>query len=200
MTATARAANASRPGTPSKRRAKGPKLSLVIPAEIVAKLGESQPVSAERLAKLNAPPVLAVAGRQSEALGFIENRDEYFHKDKAAIFDALGDLSTVKVPLNRILVAIFMRPEKRGSIIVPESARNEDIYQGVAGLVVKMGEHCYEANDSIAFTDADRCEVGDWIMFRRGECIRTRLWGRECVLLESERGVKMVLPFPDMVF
>lgn len=160
----------------------------------------SQPISPETLAKLGAQPILAVAGRQSEALGFIEDRDEFFRKDKAAIFEELGDLSSVKIPMARILVAIFRRPEKRGSLYIPDKVRDEDIYQGVAGLVVKMGEHCYEANDTIDFREADRCQVGDWIMFRRGECIRTRLWGRECVLLESERGVKMVLPYPDMVF
>jgi co-chaperonin GroES (HSP10) len=160
----------------------------------------SQPISSETLARLGKRTILAIAGKKSEALGQIDDPDAYFAADKAAILAAVGDLSNVKVPLNRILIAIFVRGEKVGSIIIPDKTRDEDVYQGVAGLVVKMGPHCYEVNKEIAFTDEDRCKVGDWVMFRRGEGFRTRIWGRECVMMESERGVKMVIPRPDMVF
>jgi hypothetical protein len=78
--------------------------------------------------------------------------------------------------------------------------RDEDKWQGVSGLVLKMGPHAYEENDAIEFRDEDRCRVGDWVMFRRGEGVRCRIWKEECILLESERSVKMILPRPDLVF
>ena len=121
--------------------------------------------------------------------------------DKRAIFDELGDLSDVRLPLNRIMLAIWKAPERtRGGIIRPDSVRDEDIYQGVVGLVVKMGPHAYESNDAIDWVADDCCAVGDWVMFRRGEGFRVRVGKTECIVMESERGIKMVLPRPDLVY
>lgn len=117
------------------------------------------------------------------------------------LLDELGDIGGVRIPLNRILLAIYKPPEvTRGGIIRPDIVKDEDIYQGVVGLVVKMGPHSYEDNDAIDWRDGDRCQVGDWVMFRRGEGLRARVSKCECILMESERGIKMVLPRPDMVF
>ena len=124
--------------------------------------------------------------------------------EKQAIFDDFGpDLDAIKLPLNQVLIAIYLPPEvTKGGIIRPDVVKNEDKYQGVAGLVVKMGPHCYENTDGMDFTwtEADICRVGDWVMFRRGEGFRVDVNKRECMLMHSERGIKMVLPRPDAVF
>lgn len=122
---------------------------------------------------------------------------------KQLILDELGDLTAVKVPLNRILVAIYKAPEKTsGGIIRPEMVKKEDIWQGNSGLVIKMGPHAYEqtGNMDFAWDEEDRCHVGDWVMFRRADGLRVNVNNRECILLESERGVKMVIPHPDLIW
>ena len=122
---------------------------------------------------------------------------------KQKIFDELGDLSGIKLPLNQILLAIYKPPEvTRGGIIRPDIVKDEDVYQGVSALVVKMGPHAYEQSENMDYlwTDGDRCQVGDWVMFRRGEGFRVNVHGRECMLMHNERGIKMVLGQPDEVF
>lgn len=151
-------------------------------------------------------PTYAKAGYYSEAVGWVEDPQRFFDNERAKIYQALGSLHDVKLPLNRILVAIWVRPTERHSkpgtagLIIPDTVRDEDKWQGVAGLVVKLGPHAYSVNEEIPFVDGDKCAVGDWVLFRRGDGFRTRLNGWECVVLESERGVKMVLPRPDLVY
>lgn len=89
---------------------------------------------------------------------------------------------------NRVLVASFIRPEKTsGGIIRPDATREEDKWQGKAGLVLAVGPSAFDfdevreeiANDII---DASAHEVaaiielvrdryhiprvGDWVFFR----------------------------------
>jgi co-chaperonin GroES (HSP10) len=143
-----------------------------------------------------------ITPRYTEALGTVQDPDAYFEADKRAIFDEVGDLSAIRVPLNRILVGVWVRSERRegSGIIIPDVVRDEDKWQGVSALVLKMGPHCYEENPEIAWQDEDRAKVGDWVLFRRGEGFRLRLFGRECVMLGAESAIKMILPRPDAVF
>lgn len=123
--------------------------------------------------------------------------------EKQVIFDELGPLDSIKVPLNQILLAIYKPPETtRGGIIRPSIVRDEDVYQGISALVIKMGPHAYEQSTTMDYewTEGDICAVGDWVMFRRGEGFRVNINGRECMLMNSEHGIKLVLPRPDMVF
>lgn len=123
--------------------------------------------------------------------------------EKQKVFNEIGDLSEVKVPLNRILLAIYKAPEvTRGGIIRPDIVKDEDVYQGVSALVVKKGPHAHQqtANMDYEWVEDDICHIGDWVMFRRGDGLRVNVNGRECMLMESERGIKMVLPNPGMVF
>jgi len=59
---------------------------------------------------------------------------------KKVILDEMGDISKVELFNNQVLVAIYMRPEKTASgILLPGQTRDEDKYQGKAGLVIKLG-------------------------------------------------------------
>ena len=156
-------------------------------------------------AAASASPTLTVVSRYSEMLGHVDDPEAFFEAEKRRIHATIGDISGIRVTLNRIVVALYVRPKTRklangAEFEIPDVVRDEDKWQGVAGLVVAMGPHCYEDNDQIAFSDGDRCRVGDWVMLRRGEGFRTRLWNWECIIVEGERGIKMVLPRPDAVF
>jgi len=93
---------------------------------------------------------------------------------------------------NRVLVASFIRPEKTsGGIIRPDAVREEDKWQGKAGLILAVGPDAFNfeevKNDADALwakysadfpnTGAERAindakanhnipEVGDWVFFR----------------------------------
>jgi co-chaperonin GroES (HSP10) len=130
-------------------------------------------------------------------------RDRQIASEKQTILDDLGDLSGIRVTLNHILLAIYKAPEiTKGGIIRVDKVKDEDVYQGVSGFVVKFGPHCYEQTANMDFTwhKDEIPEVGDWVMFRRGEGFRVDVNGRECILMLSERGIKMIIDQPDRVY
>ena len=84
---------------------------------------------------------------------------------KKVILDDMGDISNVKLFNNQVLVAIYLRPEQTSTgVWLPEKNRDEDKYQGKAGLVIKLGPLAFdEANDNF-FKDVD-VKLHDWVYF-----------------------------------
>ena len=123
------------------------------------------------------PKIESVRLRPTRVLGYVPDPDAYFAKVKADILDKLGDLSDVKVPFNRILVAVWATTDgwktESGFILQkPDQTHEENKWQGVSALVVKMGPHCYENDVNLTFLPEDKCQVGDWVFFRKGEGVR----------------------------
>ena len=78
---------------------------------------------------------------------------------------------------NRVLVASFIRPEKTsGGIIRPDAVREEDKWQGKAGLILAVGPSAFDFEevaddpDCLTWEDARAAHnipnVGDWVFFR----------------------------------
>ena len=83
---------------------------------------------------------------------------------RALIQDKVGDLKNVEIFGNDVLIAIYKRPEKtKSGIILSEKYRDEDIYQGKVGLVLKIGPVAFVDEDNNTFRDI---RVGDWVVFR----------------------------------
>ena len=115
-------------------------------------------------------------------------------------------LSTIKgvVQLGDVVVALWARGEEErtpGGIIVPGATRDENIYQGKCGLVLMMGPQAFE-------DDPDRdppivwpvkAEVGDWVVFRVSDGWPFLIGEQHCRLV-NERGIRMVVDRPDVVF
>ena len=78
---------------------------------------------------------------------------------KQEILDKLGDLESVEIARNEVLVAIYRRPNvSPGGIAFTDNTLKEDIYQGKVGLVVKIGPGCqFQALD---------IKLHDWVVFR----------------------------------
>jgi co-chaperonin GroES (HSP10) len=88
---------------------------------------------------------------------------------KEAIIKFIGDLSTFEVMGDRVLVGIFMRPEKtKGGIIRPDANKLEDVWQGKVGLVLKLGPNAFINPDDGSLYE-QRVEVGDWVVFKVGD-------------------------------
>jgi len=86
---------------------------------------------------------------------------------KQELLDKIGDLSGISVYGQDVLVAVYMRPEKtKSGIILTDTARGEDAFQGKVGLIVKMGPTAYLDEDGNKFRNI---EVGEWCVFRASD-------------------------------
>lgn len=111
----------------------------------------------------------------------------------------VGDLSQIEILHNQILVAVYIRPEKtKSGIILTEQTRNEDRYQGKAGLVLKKGPLAFVDDEANKF-HGQNVEVGDWVFYRVSDGFPVVLNGALCRLLE-EVHIKGKIPAPDVVF
>lgn len=118
---------------------------------------------------------------------------------KAELLSAVGDLSQIEIMHNQILVAVYIRPEKtKSGIYLTSNTRDEDRYQGKAGLVLKKGPLAFVDDDANKF-HGQNVEVGDWVFYRVSDGFQVMINGRLCRLLE-EVHVKGKIPSPDVVF
>ena len=117
------------------------------------------------------------------------------------IIDRIGDLSEFEIPLNSILVGIYMRPAKtKCGIILTDIYREEDKHQGVAGLVLKCGPLAFVDDDRIKFNGFN-AKPRDWVMFRKSDGIKLDIRSEQghCILLKDTH-VQLIIPAPDLVF
>ena len=83
------------------------------------------------------------------------------------ILDKVGDLQGVDVFGSDVLVAIYRRPEKtKSGIILADSTREEDKYQGKVFLILKMGPLAFVDEDGNRFRDI---KEGDWVVARTSD-------------------------------
>lgn len=119
------------------------------------------------------------------------------------IFDAVGDISGFHVGPARVLLALYERPEKIGSIIRPDKTKEEDEWQCKACLVLKLGANAFaddEANDFGGF----KANVGDWVMVRMNDGRRVDVCGpggngQKCFIIKDVH-IAMVVPEPWMIW
>lgn len=122
------------------------------------------------------------------------------------LINEIGDLSEFIVPFNKILVGLYVRPNKmkiKGTDKVfhlSDETVKEDLYQGKAGLILKKGPMAFVDDDRVKFNDL-RPDVGDWIAFRPSAGLKIDIRSKDghCILLRDTE-VELVIPAPDVVF
>lgn len=116
-----------------------------------------------------------------------------------SIIDRVGDLSEFVVPANKVLIGIYMRPEKtKGGVILTDQYRDEDRFQGKAGLVLKRGPTAFSGSWKVEGLDP---QPGEWVAFRPSDGLKIDIRSKEghCILIDDTQ-VQMVIPTPDVVF
>jgi len=89
---------------------------------------------------------------------------EHDQDPKLEILNKVGDLEGVDVFGSDVLVALYLRPQKtKSGIILADATRDEDRWQGKAGLVLKLGPTAYADEEGNKFRDI---KEGDWVVFR----------------------------------
>jgi co-chaperonin GroES (HSP10) len=118
------------------------------------------------------------------------------------IWRDVGPLDKIEVLGQNVLICTYVRPATRtiGGIEIPETATEEDRYQGRVGMVLKLGLQ--------AFIDSEKPPVkfngfkltpGQWIVYRPSDGIRFQIGKRDCRLI-ADVHVKMRLDTPDEVY
>ena len=126
---------------------------------------------------------------------------EHYTDPADDITDRIGDLSEFFVPLNKVLVGIYIRGDTtKGGIIIPDQTRDEDRYQGKAGLILKKGPIAFVDDDRVKFHGLNP-DVGDWVMFRPSNGLKVDIRSKvgHCILL-ADTQIELVIPAPDLVF
>lgn len=117
---------------------------------------------------------------------------------KRALIKNVGDLSKVHVFSARVLLGIYVAPEKTvGGIIRPNSNVKEDIWQGCVGLVLKKGATAFRDDGQNSFHGQD-VKVGDWVTFRPGDAKRIQINEVDCRIVEDTL-IDMVIDSPSMI-
>lgn len=119
---------------------------------------------------------------------------------KQALIAEIGDLSKIEVMSNRILVGIYIAPEKtKGGIIRATQTIAEDIFQGTVGLVLKKGGMAFKDDDaSKTYFHGQDSRIGDWVVFRPGDAKRIQINGVDCRFVEDIM-IDMVVGDPEIV-
>ena len=120
-----------------------------------------------------------------------------------AIFKQVG-MKNGKIPgftllKNDVLCGIYKRPEKtQGGILLTQTTRQEDEYQGKAALVLMKGEAAFQSDKNFDFL-GDNLEVGDWVMLFVSHGLKCYVNGQLCRIIRDQ-DLTMKIPSPDQVY
>lgn len=118
---------------------------------------------------------------------------------KLEIIKLIGDLSTVNVKFNMVLLATYFRPEKTaGGIIRPDANKAEDEWQGKVGLVMKLGPKAYVDDDETVF-GGEKIATGEWAVYKIGDTWSLNINGYPCRMIRDS-SIKLTVKDPNMVF
>lgn len=117
---------------------------------------------------------------------------------KAMAMQKIGDLSGIDVLYNMVLLAIYIRSEVTGGgIIRPDMNVEEDVWQGKAGLVLKLGANAFEDDGEYSFK-GQKVDVGEWCGFKVGDAWSLELNGVACRLVRDS-AIKLKLKDPRIL-
>lgn len=117
---------------------------------------------------------------------------------------SVGNIDNFRPGPGKVLLAIYKRPEKIGSIYRPNTNKEEDVFQGKVWLVLKQGPMCFMDSDQGSY-GGFKAEVGEWVLARNSDGYRFDLCGSnsgegyECLIIQ-DRYIKMVVPTPYSIW
>lgn len=111
----------------------------------------------------------------------------------------IGYIDDIEVPLNKVLLGIYLRPEKtKSGIILTDETRGEDVFQGKACLVLKKGPIAFVDDDKFSFHGYNP-EVRQWVVIRPSDGLKMDINQVRCVLI-TDTQIQMIIPSPDVVW
>lgn len=118
---------------------------------------------------------------------------------KSKILSDIGDLSSIELFNNDILVAVYIRPAKtKSGIYLSDQYVSEDQFQSKVGLLLKTGPKAFEENDEGWF-EGDKFNLNNWLVFRPSDGWNINIHGVLCRVLKDGQ-VRMRVQKPDEVW
>jgi len=115
---------------------------------------------------------------------------------KEKLLNELGDLSQIEIFNNKLLVAVYIRPEKaKSGLYIPDQNREEDKFQSKVGLLVKKGNAAFEDDTGAWFKDIE-INMHDWLIVRPSDAWSITVNGVLCRIVEDAL-VQGRVPHPD---
>lgn len=125
----------------------------------------------------------------------VDPRDEIYARVKMKN----GQIPGFELLGNRVLVGIYMRPEKtKSGIFLGEQTRAEDRHQGKAMVVLAKGPSAFVSDAHFDFHD-QKLDVGDWCMVFVSTGISCSVNGQPCRVVRDQ-DIAMRIPAPDLVY
>lgn len=116
---------------------------------------------------------------------------------KDTIMNKVGDISAEEFYGSRVVVATYIRPErKKSGLILTQSVREEDKFQGKVGLVIALGPLAFK-RDNVDYAGKS-VKIGDWVVYRPMDGHAQSIKGNHCRVLDDEDIVAKV-SHPDIV-
>lgn len=138
------------------------------------------------------------ATRLKDAGKGLHNTAEYASDPKKAIMDFVAPfLDKVHVGPAKLLIATYRQPEKTaGGIIKTDRYRDEDKFQGVAGLVLLVGPLCFMDDSKFKF-GGFKPEQYQWVTYNPEEGRAREFRGLHCRIIEDAY-VDSVIDDPEL--
>jgi len=91
----------------------------------------------------------------------------------------------------RLLVLPYAGPKKtKGGILLSDTTQETIQMTTVCGLVLKMGDLCYQDNDK--FPKGPWCKLNDWVIFSRYAGSRFKIEGGEVRVLNDDEVIAKI--------
>lgn len=138
--------------------------------------------------------------REKDAGKYLHNTPEYAADPHMAIKNfAEPFLDKVHIGPAKLMVATYRQPEKTaGGILKTSRYMDEDMYQGIAGLVLKLGP--------LTFVDDGRVKFGGfvaapwaWVVYKPDNGRATQLHGLHCRIIE-DINIDCVVDDPELLW
>jgi co-chaperonin GroES (HSP10) len=115
------------------------------------------------------------------------------------IRNELGNIDNLQVFHNQVLIAVYIRPTKtKGGIMLADSTRDEDKYQGKVGMIIKMGPEAFVDPTNKWFTNVN-VKVGDWVYFRVSDGWSLNVHGVQCRMID-DTDIRGRVEYPDEIW
>src|ERR1700749_1036182 len=112
----------------------------------------------------------------------------------AALRDRIGFFS-VKLAPCQVLVATYVPPERlKSGLYIPDKTRDEALFQGKCGLVIRLGPLGFHDSPGFAF-GGFAAGLDDWAVYRVSDGFPMRVNGVDCRLLRDSE-VRAVIDQP----
>lgn len=117
---------------------------------------------------------------------------------RKAIPDLVGNLDDIEIIGDMVLVGIYIRPEKTaGGIIRPTINKQEDVWQGKVGLVLKWGPDAFRNPESGDHYEQN-VRPGEWCVFKVGDGWQLHINDYPCRLVRDS-AIRLRVKDPNVI-